>query len=157
MLEVAFNGQPPGSRLTADGGKPFSVTIAGNCSYHQPIQRLEVVVNGEIVRVLKPQAEKLDTGAYRFPFQYNQPIQESSWVVVRAFSEQNGRLRFVHSAPVQVAIPGRPLRPARKEIRYFIRRMQEEIARNQTLLDAESLDEYRKALEVFQQLEQTAR
>jgi hypothetical protein len=58
---------------------------------------------------------------------------------------------------VHVAVPGKPLRPKRKEIRYFIRRMQEEIARNKPVLDAESLAEYQKALEVFQKLEETAR
>ncbi len=157
MLEVTFNGQPPGSRLDGNGMESVSVTLEGNCSYHQPINRLEIIVNGEIVKTIKPQAEKLDSGAYRYPFNFEQSIEESSWIAVRGFSEQNGRLRFVHSSPVHVVIPNRPLQPKRREVRYFVRRMQEEIARNQTLLDAESLSEYQKALEVFQKLEKTAR
>jgi hypothetical protein len=102
-------------------------------------------------------AEKFPSGAYRYHFNHELPIKESSWVAVRGFSEKNGRLRFAHSGPVHVTVPGKPLLPKRKEIRYFIRRMQEEIARNKPVLDAESLAEYQKALEVFQKLEETAR
>jgi hypothetical protein len=157
MLEVTSNGKPPGSRWEVNGMESEALTIDGVCSYYRPLIRLEVIVNGEIVKTLKPQAEKLESGAYRHRFTVEHPIEESSWVTVRAFSEENGRLRFAHSSPVHIAIPNRPLRPKRHEVRYFVRRMQEEIARNQSLLDAESLSEYQKALEVFQKLEKTSR
>jgi hypothetical protein len=157
MLEVTFNRKPPGSRWEVNGMESESITIDGVCSYYHPVSRLEVVVNGEVVKTLKPQAEKLESGAYRYRFTAKLPVEDSAWVAVRAFSADNGRLRFAHSAPVHIAIPNRPLQPKRHEVRYFVRRMQEEIARNQSLLDAESLSEYQKALEVFQKLERTAR
>lgn len=157
MLEVTFNGKSPGSRWEVKGMESEALTIDGVCSYHQPISRLEVIVNGETVRTLKPQAEKVENGAYRHRFTVEHPVEESSWIAVRAFSEENGRLRFAHSAPVHIAIPNRPLQPKRQEVRYFVRRMQEEIARNQSLPDAESLSEYQKALEAFQKLEKNAR
>ena len=157
MLDVTFNGKLPGSRFRSEGDRPFSLKAQSRCTYHQPISRLEIIMNGEIVKTLKPQPHKLDNGAYRYEFNYEHPISDSSWMAVRAFSETGGRVRFVHSAPVHVDVPSRPLRPKRREIRYFVRRMEEEIARNRSVLDTESLAEYQKALETFRQLEKTAR
>ena len=157
MLDVTFNGKRPGSRFRFEGDRPFSLEAKGSCTYYEPVSRLEIIINGEVVKTLKPQPHQLDNGAYRYKFDYEHPISDSSWMAVRGFSETGGRVRFVHSAPVHVDVPSRPLRPKRKEIRYFVRRMEEEITRNRSVLDTESLAEYEEALKTFRQLEKTAR
>ena len=156
MLDVRFNGAHAGKRFEAEAGKPFPVKITGTCSDHKPLDRLEIVVNGEIAMTLEPRPENLSSGAFRYNLEYEHSADKSCWILVRAFAKTGERIRFAHSAPVHVKVPGKPLRPKRKEVRYFVRRMQEEIARNQSVLDAASLAEYDKALEVYQKLEQTA-
>lgn len=156
MLDVRFNKELPGRRFESKPGQPFSVAVKGACSYYKPVDRVEIVVNGEVVKTLKYEPKQMAGGAIRYEFESDVPIDGSSWIAVRAFAKTEGRLRFAHSGPVHVTVPGRPLRPKRKEVRYFIRRMQEEIARNQNVLDAASLAEYQKALDVYQELERNA-
>lgn len=85
-----------------------------------------------------------------------------TWWLIRCcckvFPVQNeGRVRFASSAPVHVRIPSRPQPPKRKKVWCFVRRTQEEIARNRPLLDAKSLLEYQKALQVYRALEGKAK
>jgi hypothetical protein len=156
MLDVRFNGAHAGERFQAPGDKVFSLKVTGSCSYHQPIDRVEILVNGDVAKSLKPEPVVPSDGAFRYHLDYDQPIEQSGWIAVRAFAKSGERIRFAHSAPVHVTIPGKPLKPKRKEVRYFVRRMQEEIARNQSVLDQASLAEYQKALEVYQKLEKNA-
>jgi hypothetical protein len=45
-------------------------------------------------------------------------------------------------------VPGKPLRAGRQEVDYLIRRMKEELARNEGILPAEALKVYDEALRV---------
>jgi len=54
-------------------------------------------------------------------------------------------------------VPGQPLRPRRDEAEFLVRRMKEELARNQGVLPPESLREYRRALAAYQEIAQRAR
>lgn len=83
---------------------------------------------------------------------------ESCWGAIRCFEElPNGRVRFAHTAPVFVDVPGKPLRPRRDQVRYLIQRCEEEIARNKEVLSDAELAEYREALEFYRGKLETAR
>jgi hypothetical protein len=58
---------------------------------------------------------------------------------------------------VHVAVPGEPLRPRREEVDYFIRRMKEELERNEDVLRPEALHEYREALRTYEDIAARAR
>ena len=49
--------------------------------------------------------------------------------------------------------PDRPLQPHAAELRYLIRRMEEEIARKRDVLDEASLGEFQRALETYRALQ----
>ena len=68
----------------------------------------------------------------------------------------SGRMRFAHTAPVHIDVAGRPLRPRRREVEYFVRRMEEELASNRDVLAAAELAEYEQALGIYRRMLETA-
>jgi hypothetical protein len=92
-------------------------------------------------------------------FDVEVPINTTSWVAVRCFADRTDdptAFRFAHSSPVHIDMPGRPLRPRQIETDYFIRRMEEEIARNRHLLRPDELAEYERALDIYRSIAATA-
>jgi hypothetical protein len=146
MLLAEFNGQPPGHIFRAAGDKSFTCRITGVAESALPLDRVEIIVNGAIHRTLRPANTKTTGGGHSSPLDETLTLDASSWVAVRCFEKQpDGRLRFAHTAPVHVEVPDRPLRPRRDDVEYFIRRMDEEIARNRGVLSAAALKEYETA------------
>jgi hypothetical protein len=115
-----------------------------------PVSRIEAVVNGDVVRLPierskeTPRKGFVTTGTIQLNF------DESSWVAVRCFEERpDKRVRWAHSAPVHVDVPGKPLRPRRAEVDFLIKRIDGELARNKDVLTPESLSEYQEALDYY--------
>jgi len=74
-------------------------------------------------------------------------------VALRAIRQsESGRVQFAHTAPWFVDIRGTQLLPKRVQIDFLIQRMKDELARNQEVLEDDSLDEFRQALEVYETL-----
>ena len=72
---------------------------------------------------------------------------------MRAFEQNGGRRNlFAHSSPVFFEIPGKPLRPQREETDYLIGRVKEEIARNEKILSEPAMQEYREALQIYEEI-----
>jgi hypothetical protein len=150
MLLVEFNGKPAGTVFEGDDAK--QVRLTGSAESRLPVDRIEIVVNGEVVRTLRPANTLTKLGGYSSPIDETLPLEHSSWAIVRCFETQpDGRLRFAHSAPAHFEIDG-PVRPQRREVTYFVSRMEQEIARNRGVLAAEELAEYEQALEIYRDL-----
>ncbi|MBI1313580.1 hypothetical protein GC176_19995 [bacterium] len=153
MLFVEVNGQPPGSTLRADA-KSLTCRVTGSAEAPHPIDRIEIVSNGSIVQRIGGAATQTDRGGYRQSIDASVTLDASGWVTVRVFEKRpDGRVRFAHSSPVHVEIPGRPLRPRREEVRWIIEQMQREIARHSGVLTEDAVAEYRLALRTYQQIE----
>jgi hypothetical protein len=164
MLFATFNGRPPGHTFkaikSAQGSDPDagSVRVAGSVESAKPLSTIEIIVNGVVAKTIKPQPVRTKAGGYVAKFDVAAKLDGSSWVAVRCWENHpHGRFRFAHTAPVYFDVPGKPLRPKRAEVRYFVRRMQEEIARNKAVLKPAELQEYRKALRIYQQIEKRSR
>jgi hypothetical protein len=156
MLFVEVNGHPPGSVIRAQGPEPCRVT--GVAHSIRPLRAIEIIVNGEVVKQLQASNKATEAGSHASVFEAQIKIDGTSWIAVRAFEERPWRrVRFAHSSPVHVAVPGSPLRPRRHEIDYFVQRMQEELKRNEGVLRPNELDEYRQALAVYQKIAEQAR
>jgi hypothetical protein len=158
MLMIQVDGHPPGAtirRRAAEMG-PFRVT--GVAASSRPLGPIEIVVNGEVAGRVPAANRKTASGGYESPIDASVELDGSSWIAVRVFEDRpDGRIRFAHSSPVHVEVPGKPLRPRREEIEYFIRRMKEELERNQDVLRPEALEEYREALRVYDEIAEAAR
>lgn len=158
MLTVQANQADLGKTYQKSAETNYECHLQGAARYWKPISKIEVIVNGEISETIKPQNQKTETGALNSPIDLKLNLESSAWVALRCFSEyEKGRVRFAHTAPVYFDVPGQPVRPKRPAVQYLIRRMEEEIARNQGVTNETCVNEYRKALEAYRSLLPTAR
>jgi hypothetical protein len=156
MLFVQVNGQDPGHTFKEQG--PFEARVVGQCLNAKQIKKIDIIVNGDVVRTITPANRSTPLGAFESPIDETVKLDGSSWLAVRCFEDRNdGQVRFAHTAPVHVDIAGKPLRPRRVEIAYLIKRVEEQIARSQDVISPEALAEYRKALRIYQELARDAR
>ena len=158
MLMIEVDGRPPGATIRAQGDGRRTCRITGTTIAARPLRPMEIVVNGRIVRRVALANRKTPQGGYESPIDARVELEGSSWIAIRVFEERpDRRIRFAHSSPVHVDIPGKPLRPRREEVDYLIRRMKEEIERNRDVLRPEGLEEYHHALQVYQEIAKEAR
>jgi hypothetical protein len=156
MLLVQVNGQPPGHVFKPDGAQEYHVTGAALSS--QPLGRIEILVNGEVVKTIKPDRRKAKNDAWEHLLDEKVKIDGSAWLAVRCFEDRpDCRVRFAHTGPVHFEVPGRPLRPRKVEIDYLIERVESQLTRNTEVLSREALDEYRDALRVYRDIARSAR
>ena len=157
MVTVAVNGQPPGSTIRASAGER-ACRVTGRAASARPLRLVEIVVNGRVVQRVPAANRKTEQGGYESPLAADVALDGTSWIAVRAFEDRpDKRVRFVHSSPVHVTIPGKPLRPRRAEADYLVGRMKQELERNEGVLRPNELDEYRQALRAYEELARDAR
>ena len=124
--------------------------LSGTAESALPLSRIEVIVNGEVARTLKPDNTPAARGGFTSAVKESLKIEESSWVAVRCFEDRpDRRPRFAHTAPIHVDLPGKPLRPRKAEVEFLVKRVEDEIARNTGVLPEPALDEYREALKFY--------
>jgi hypothetical protein len=157
MLLVRVNGQEPGHTFRAAAGD-VECHLTGAALSSQPLARIEIIVNGEVIRAVKPANHKAMPAGYASPIDEKLTIASSSWLAVRCFENHpDERVRFAHSGPFHLEVAGKPLRPRRAEIEFLVKRVEEQIARSAGLLPQPALEEYHEALRVYQELAKEAR
>jgi hypothetical protein len=157
MLFATLDGQHPGHKFEFADPNERSYRLHIESVSPRPIDRIEVVVNGEIQRTLRPETEeskrRTSAGAYELTADVAIPIKESSWVAVRSFHyESSDRIRFAHTAPWHVDVAGQPVRPRKREVEFLIRRVRDEIARNEEVLSEPAIAEFKAALAIYEGL-----
>jgi hypothetical protein len=154
MLLVEFNGQLPGTTFAQAAAR--EVRLTGSAESRVPLDRIEVIVNGEVAKTIVPDNRPTDSGGFSSPLDETLRVEHSSWMAVRCFEPYlDGRFRYAHTAPCHLDIDG-PVRPRQEEVAYFIERMQQEIARNQGVLTAADLAEYERALAIYRKIAERA-
>jgi hypothetical protein len=156
MLLVRVNGKQPGTIFKSDGMKQ-ELQVTGEALSAERLDRLELVVNGEVVRTIKPVNKERGPGGYTTSIDEKVTVDGSSWLAVRCYeSLPKNRVRFAHTAPFHIEIAGKPLRPRPAEIDYLIRRVEEQVARSKDVLPPAALEEYREALRAYQAVKKAA-
>ena len=126
------------------------VEVSGVFESASKLGPIEILVNGDIAKVIKPTNRSKPAGGYSFSFNAKLGLKGSSWIAVRGFEDrEDGRPRFAHSAPVHFEVSGKPLRPKREEVEYLAKRVEDELSRHQKVLSSEALNEYRAALDFY--------
>jgi hypothetical protein len=158
MLFVTVNGFDPGHIFSDSNEQTTTYSIDGTAQSAYPLERVEIVINGLAVNTIKPQNTQMAPGAWSSKINEQIDISNSSWIAVRCFERRpDGRIRFAHTGPFHVEVEGKPLRPRKVEIGFLIQRMREQIEQNEGVLPKEALDEYRKALNIYQKIARLAR
>ncbi len=131
--------------------------MTGRVFSRRPLQSIDVIVNGQIVRQIDAEPRGNETDGFVSTFSAAVAIAESSWIAVRCFEPHVGRrVRFAHTAPWQIHVNKEPVRPRREQVEYLIKRMQDEIARSRGVLSGAALKEFEEALAIYQELARTA-
>jgi hypothetical protein len=158
MLFVTLDGREPGHRFDQTDPSPRDYRLAGTVESASPLDRIEVMLNGEVARTLRPENRLTERSGYESRVDASVTIEGTSWVAVRCFETiEGGRERFAHGSPFHVDVPGKPLRPRKFEVDYLIRRVQAQIDRSAAVLPAPALDEYRAALKAYRAVAEKAR
>ena len=166
LLEVEFGGEKAGHRFEGGAGSVVEVPVSGQLlAAGARDYRIEVIVNGTVREVIEGAIDAetvrggdLDHAVMQKSFKVPVAVAETSWVAVAAYvHDADGRTRFAHTGPAHVEIAGKPQRARRAEVDYFIKRLEDEIARHEGVLSAEAQDEYEEALGYFRGLLGTAR
>src|SRR6185295_17593145 len=98
MLEVKVNGQLPG-HVFADAKAGTECEVTGIVTSSASIDRIEILINGKVARVLKGTSQKAASGGYELGFASSVKIDGSSWLAVRCFeTHPTKRIRFAHTA-----------------------------------------------------------
>jgi hypothetical protein len=156
MLLAKVDEQWPGTTFQAQQ-RSKNYRLECTALSEQPLESLELIVNGVVSKRFDPQNKKSDAGSYesRVTTDFNPPA--SSWLVWRCFEKRPGnRQRFAHTGPWHFEVAGRPLRPPREQCEWLVARVKEEIARNADVAPKTLLDDYQRALQIYEQLANTA-
>jgi hypothetical protein len=158
MLLAEINGEVPGATFPLRPGKSRTVKLRGTVTSETPVTELEVLMNGELTRTIPLRARPTKAGAYEAKFSERLTVSGTTWVALRVWEQrEGGRVRFAHTAPTWFDDASRPLHPRRVEVEWLVEKMRGQIEREQHILPPAAIDEYRQALEVYQQLLSQAR
>lgn len=150
LIDVRFNGELPGSTWSKDT-QENTVTIVGTVISPNRLRRIEIIHNGVVTQALDVEPQQTLEGAWNYSIDLQESLSGSGWLALRCFEElPDGKVSFAHTNPVFVDVAGSPLIPRRRDAEFFIKRMDEEIARNTNVLPDESLAEYRKARAMYE-------
>lgn len=157
MLLVTVDNEQPGHVFRQKPG-PRTYRVAGAALYHAPLDRIEIIVNGETAATLEPRNRPTDAGAFESEFSEKLRLEESAWLAVRCFDKAAaGKARFAHTGPFHVEVAGKPLRPRREEVAFLIQRVEDQVRRSRGVLPEAALAEYERALAVYREIAARAR
>jgi len=135
MLILKVNGKDTGEELSVEEGEVHAVCTVYSL---QPLDRVEIILNGEIVLTAAP-----ELSGNRAEIDADIPVSESGWIAARCFEKVGDTFRFAHTAPVFVETGGEPFKPRKYAVDYFLRKTRELVVRAET--DEYPTDEARDA------------
>jgi hypothetical protein len=155
MILAKVDGQWAGTNIQSLTSKVHELGCTVRSEH--PLESIELIVNGKVSQLFAPENKKAANGSFENSFSASFKPETSSWLVWRCFEKRPGnRLRFAHTAPWHFEIPGKPLRPRRAETEWLVANVKAEIARSQGIAPESLMNDYRRALEIYEQLARTA-
>jgi hypothetical protein len=156
MLRAKADGKWPGATFTATGAaKAFDLQC--NIRSQEPLESIELIENGEVRQRFEPE-NRAEAGGFTNTVSSKYRPNGTSWVAWRCIERRSGgRIRFAHTAPWHFADPGRPLRPRRDEADWIVARVRDEIARSKAIAPASLLEDYERALKIYEGIAAKAR
>lgn len=100
LIELTVDGQGPGAKVAVPSGR---ARVAASLLSRIPVERIEIVVNGEIV------ADQPAAGGREVRLERDIEITESGWIAARTSGGPKtfaGFHPFAHTGPVYVRVPG---------------------------------------------------
>jgi hypothetical protein len=154
MILARTDGQWPGATFK----EQKSYTLDCSITSEQPLESIELIVNGEVWQRFEAKNIKAASGAFENKATAQFTPNGTSWAAWRCFEQRpNGRFRFAHTAPWHFEIAGEPLRPRRAEIDWLVERVKEEITRSKSVAPQSLIEDYQRSLDIYEQIAKKAR
>jgi hypothetical protein len=91
-----------------------AVTVGLEAFAQSAVEQVEIVVNGQVARTMKP-----DQTHFRESFPLE--LSQTSWLAARCTAKPNRHFGcFAHTSPVYVEVGAAPMRPTDDDIRFFL-------------------------------------
>ena len=117
MFEFTVDGKPAGETISR--GAPGRVRVQGAVKSLHPLDKVEVVSNGQVVG-----EANINGDGRTVPVDIEIPIERSGWIALRASGPPHEDLPrgyvYGHTSPVYVKVEGRPVQ-AGEEARFFLK------------------------------------
>ena len=157
LIDVRFNEQLPGTTWAKESSQN-EVAVHGSILSINRLRSIEFIRNGEITQQLAVEPKQTAEGAWQYEISAHEALHDSGWIAIRCFEAlPDARVSFAHTNPAFVDVPDKPLLPRRRDAEFFVKRMEEEIARNTGILPDESLAEYRQAKAIYEAILERAK
>ena len=154
MLRFTVDDQEAGAIIKL--AAPGPVSIGGEALAQYPLEKLEVVLNGQVAATVLPDADKA-----RIALKQELAIDHSGWIALRVKGErgpvQQAAEAFAHTSAVYVEVAGRPVHsPADAE--YFIRwigRLRDDVRQRNRIPPSQQVhveQQFSRALEFYRGL-----
>jgi hypothetical protein len=118
MLRFTANDKQAGESVNMD--EPGTVRVHGEAAWRFPLERLEVIVNGEV----REAVDAPPGGSERLHFDRDVAIERGGWIALRVKGKPGPDLQapesFAHTSPVYVEVAGKPV-GSPEDAEYFIR------------------------------------
>ena len=152
MIFAAVNACAPGKRFEVTGDA-FGARLEGEIISEHRLTFAEIIHNGQPVHTIMGADKRTAAGAWRTTLNAALELPASGWLAVRCWEDRaDGRVRYAHTAPWHVNMPGKPLKPLAAERDYLIERVNTELQRSRDVLPAQAIQEYQEALAYYQGL-----
>ena len=112
LLRCRANGELPGAVLQTDGSQ-LAVEVDMSLISSDPVSRVEVIYNGEIVTTIEP------TDELEQSLSASLTVDESGWLLVRALTGRTETFRFASTAPWHVEVGEGPRHVSRRSAEFF--------------------------------------
>lgn len=150
LIDLRFNGELPGTTWSKDSTEN-EIALTGTIISPNRLRRIEIIQNGVVAQAWNIEPQETPEGAWKYSVDIDQTLYGSGWLALRCFEDlPDAKVSFAHTNPVFVDVPGSPLAPRRRDAEFFIKRMDQEIARNTGILTDEALAEYRQAKQIYE-------
>lgn len=113
MLFFSIDRCELGETLEIPAGQNFRGKASLNVLSQAPLDRAEIIYNGEIIH------EFSAGGSRELTQEFDISLESSGWVAARAFEKNDKTIRFAHTNPIYIEI-GAPMKPREDAARYYL-------------------------------------
>lgn len=157
MLFARLNDRGSGHVFRHESAETREHVLQVEVVSRRPIERVEVIRNGDLVGVVTPEEadhfQANEEAAAVLRHRWNLEISQPGWIVARVMERQeDGRVRFAHTAPWHLEFDGQKVLPKPVEIEYLVKWMEREVERNRGVLAEDGLAEFIQALEIYRSI-----
>jgi hypothetical protein len=179
MLTAKINGELPGHIFQWSSDRSGEFNWEASVVSHEPITRVEIIVNGKVVVSVTPELSRTEQGAWQWSSKgminyttdlsardsdidsnsMNSLVRDagSAWVALRTWSDQpDGRKRFAHTGAWYFEVDGQSVHPPVEQIDYLLQLIDASLEKQRGVLSAEAIAEFEQARETYRQIQSNA-